>query len=100
MRKLPVVPTCRTGAHLPRRANHKHFSARPAALKRGASGHERWQRDAMDTASRETNVEITDGEGVWSWRPDAALSSHRRFRVLRATGQESPVPGEEHETRR
>jgi hypothetical protein len=37
MRKLPVVPTCRRRARLRRRANHEHFSARPAALKRGAS---------------------------------------------------------------
>jgi hypothetical protein len=34
---LPVVPICRRHFCLRRRANHRHFSARPAPLKRGAS---------------------------------------------------------------
>jgi hypothetical protein len=37
--------------------------------------HERWQWDAMDAASRQTIVEVTYGEVVWSWRPDAGAKS-------------------------
>jgi predicted Fe-S protein YdhL (DUF1289 family) len=37
--------------------------------------HERWLWDAMDAASRQTIVEVTYGEVVWSWRPDAGAKS-------------------------
>jgi hypothetical protein len=41
--------------------------ARPASPE-GAfrDRHERWVRDAMDVAARETRAPVTDGEGVWS----------------------------------
>ena len=50
---LPVVPTCRRRIRLRRRANQKHFSARPASA-RGAfrDRHGRWKRDAMDAHGR------------------------------------------------
>jgi hypothetical protein len=49
----------------------------------------------MDAASRQTIVEVTYGEVVWSWRPDAGA---KLAKTLPAScgrrGQESPVPGE------
>jgi hypothetical protein len=48
-------------------------------LSRGAlrDRHERWVRDAVDVAARETNVIVADGEVVWSWHPDADAKSCR-----------------------
>jgi hypothetical protein len=46
----------------------------------------------MDTASRETNVEITDGEGVWSWRPDAGAELAQRLPRLAGDGARKPGP--------
>jgi hypothetical protein len=94
MRQLSVVPICRMGSRLRRRANQNHLLAHPASMKRGVravvttrEAGMRWTRMA-----RQTNVANADGEVVWSWPPDAeakfAGSSRRR------RGQESPVPGE------
>src|SRR5689334_1635101 len=41
--------------------------------------HERWVRDAMDVFARKTSGESTDGEGVWSWPPDAGVKLARSF---------------------
>jgi hypothetical protein len=45
----------------------------------------------MDAMHRETNDVVADGEGVWSWPPDAEAKL-AGVRTMRATGQESPVP--------
>jgi len=46
----------------------------------------------MDVTARETNAAVADGEGVWSWPPDAEVKS--REMIARRRGQESPGPGE------
>jgi hypothetical protein len=76
MRKLPVVPICRTLWPLRCRANQNEHPRIPPPI-RGAlrDRHERWKRDAMDTVSHETNEMIADGEVVWSWRPKAGAKS-------------------------
>jgi hypothetical protein len=51
-------------------------------------------RDAMDAASRQTIVEVTYGEVVWSWRPDAGAKSARRFtRLADDGGKKARSPG-------
>ena len=82
MRKLPVVPICRTSVPLRCRANQNDPSRVPHSP-RGAfrDRHGRWARDAMDAMSHETNEHIADGEVVWSWRPKAGVKS-----VERSTG--------------
>jgi predicted Fe-S protein YdhL (DUF1289 family) len=88
---------------LPRRANHKHLFGHPAASARGAfrDRHERWLWDAMDATSRQTIVEVTYGEVVWFWRPDAgAKFPERATRALGMTGARKPGPREEHEGHR
>jgi predicted Fe-S protein YdhL (DUF1289 family) len=103
MRQLPVAPTCRMQTRLPRRANHKHLFGHPAASARGAfrDRHERWLWDAMDATSRQTIVEVTYGEVVWFWRPDAgAKFPERATRALGMTGARKPGPREEHEGHR
>jgi hypothetical protein len=86
MRKLPVVPMCRSEARLWRRANHKHLLARPAPTRGALRGrHGRWKRDAVDAAvSRDERTEA-DGKGVWSWRPDAD-AKFLRSKLLRDDG--------------
>jgi hypothetical protein len=65
MRKLPVVPICRTSWPLRCRANQNEHPRVPPPI-RGAlrDRHERWKRDAMDAVSHETNEMIADGEVV------------------------------------
>jgi hypothetical protein len=46
----------------------------------------------MDAAACQTNAAVADGEGVWSWPPDAEAKS--REMIARRRGQESPVSGE------
>jgi hypothetical protein len=46
----------------------------------------------MDATARETNAAAADGEGVWSWPPDAEAKP--REMIARRREQESPVPGE------
>jgi hypothetical protein len=94
MRQLPVVPICRMGSRLRRRANQNHLPAHPASMKRDVraivttrEAGMRWTRMA-----RETNVACADGEVVWSRPPDAEAKVARSSRGRR--GQESPVPGE------
>jgi len=50
MRELPVVPICRMGSRLRRRANHDDALAHPASMKRDVSAdrHDTWGGDAMD----------------------------------------------------
>jgi hypothetical protein len=44
-------------------------------LQRGASRSSRnVGRDAMDVLAQLTNAADTDGEGVWSWSPDAGIN--------------------------
>ena len=73
MHQLPVVPICRMGSRLRRRANQKHLLAYPVSMKRYVravvttrEAGMRWTRMA-----RQTNVANADGEVVWSWPPDA-----------------------------
>ncbi len=55
MRKLPVVLICRMPVGLPKTPNQPHISRRPASSRGALRGrHERWVRDAMDAAARET----------------------------------------------
>jgi len=55
MRKLPVVLICRRPVALPKTPNQPHISRRPASSRGALRGrHERWVRDAMDAAARET----------------------------------------------
>jgi hypothetical protein len=50
--------------------------------------------DVLDrsAACRADERASTDGEGVWSWPPDAEVKS--REMIARRRGQESPVSGE------
>jgi hypothetical protein len=94
-------------AQIARRANMSHGSAlassgKSQALFRTSCGLEegrfaivtnvgsgmRWTRPHVRRTSRSRTAKAC-GPGA----PTLALSSHRRSRVLRATGQESPVPG-------
>jgi hypothetical protein len=72
-RKLPVVPICRMGSCLRRRANRNDLLAHPASMKRDVraivttrEAGMRWTRMA-----RKTNVACADSEVAWSWPPDA-----------------------------
>ena len=78
MPKLPVVPICRIGARLRRRANHGDALAHPASMKRDVSAdrHDTWGGDAVAALATRmfvmwTNGAGADGEVVWSWHPDA-----------------------------
>jgi hypothetical protein len=48
----------------------------------------------MDAIHRETNDVVADGEGVWSWPPDAEAKLAGVYERCERRGQESPVPGE------
>jgi hypothetical protein len=95
MRNLPVAPTCRMRTRLPRRANHEHFFAHPAALQRGVSRSSRTLANGMRWTRRvrrssRSRTEKSCGSGA----PTLALSSQRRNRAsCGRRGQESPVPG-------
>src|SRR5580692_8151304 len=99
MRKLPVVPICRRFLLLLFPPNHKHHPRCPASMKRGvtADRHETWVRDAMDAGGVErahvarTNDADADGEGVWSWRPDAG-AKFLRSNLSGTTGAREPGP--------
>jgi hypothetical protein len=95
IRNLPVAPACRTRSRLRRRANHAHLFAHPAALQRAfRDRHERWLWDAMDAASRQTIVEVTYGEVVWSWRPDAGAKLAKTLsRLAGDGGKKARSPG-------
>src|SRR5690242_3841202 len=57
-----------------RRANQVYVRPRPAFAERGASRSSRTlRRDAMDVFARQTSGANADGEGVWSWPPDAGV---------------------------
>jgi hypothetical protein len=74
MRKLPVVPICRSLAALPLPPNQRQISPRPVLTKRGVSRSSRTlRRDAVDAKVLPTNSTSADGEVVWSWRPDAGV---------------------------
>jgi hypothetical protein len=77
MRKLPVVPVCRTVARLCRRANHDDDPGHPAAMKRGVSAdrHERSSGERWTRTVRETNAQDADGEVVGSWRSGASANA-------------------------
>jgi len=92
MRNLPVVPFCRSLRNLPRRANQMHSFARPAPDKEGRFAvvtrcrrGMRWPRRHQLTSDAEA-----DGEGVWSWSPDAGIKSGVTSPGRR--GLKSPVP--------
>jgi len=79
MRELPVVPICRMGSRLLRRANQNDLLAHPASMKRGVraivttrGAGMRWTRMA-----RVTNVPFADGEVAWSRPPDAEVKVAR-----------------------
>src|ERR1700751_2261095 len=59
-----------------RSANHPYCPPRPAPT-RGAyrDRHGRGVGDAMAGSARQTSAQVTDGEGVWSWCPDAGIKS-------------------------
>src|SRR5580692_4103251 len=87
MRKLPVVPICRTYRRLRRRANHNDPLAHPASMKRDVravvttrGAGMRWTRMA-----RQTNVAKADGEVAWSRPPDAEVK-FLRSELLRDDG--------------
>ena len=72
-------------------------------MKRGvtADRHETWVRDAMDAGgverarSARTNDADADGEGVWSWRPDAgAKFATTLTRRADDGGKKARFPGE------
>ena len=48
MRQLPVVPICRMGSRLRRRANQNHLLAHPASMKRGVRASSRHVRRGCD----------------------------------------------------
>jgi hypothetical protein len=54
--------------HFPRRANRRYQLAPSCTPQRGAfrDRHERWVRDAVDAAVRETGATVAYGEVVWS----------------------------------
>src|SRR4029077_17776870 len=77
----PDVQPCREKYFTSVFRNFMIVSRCPALTWRGvARRHERGARDAMDATARWTNAAVADGEGVWSWRPDAGakLVSLRR----------------------
>ncbi len=75
-------------------------SVRPASMKRGvtADRHETWVRDAMDADgverahSARTNDADADGEGVWSWRPDAGAKVGDDACITLVTGAKKHGP--------
>jgi hypothetical protein len=46
----------------------------------------------MDATSRRTIVEVTYGEVVWSWRPDAGAKFAMMLRITQMTGAKKPGP--------
>jgi hypothetical protein len=102
MRKLPVVPICRTHHRLRRRANRNDLLVHPASMKRDVravvttrEAGMRWTRMA-----RQTNVACADGEVVWSWPPDAEVKLAMMLRITLATGARKPGPRGEYEGNR
>src|SRR5262245_31270132 len=91
MRKLPVVPICRTTWPLRCRANQNEHPRVPPSI-RGTlrDRHERWKRDAVDAASHETNEMIADGEVVWFWRPKAGVKLVMMLRITLMTVTTKP----------
>jgi hypothetical protein len=74
-----------------RRANQVYVRTRPAFAERGASRSSRTlRRDAMDVFARKTSGANADGEGVWSWPPDAGVKSCDMSE--RRRGLSSPAP--------
>jgi hypothetical protein len=102
MRKLPVVPICRTHHRLRRRANRNDLLVHPASMKRDVravvttrEAEMRWTRMA-----RQTNVACADGEVVWSWPPDAEVKLAMMLRITLTTGARKPGPRGEYEGNR
>ena len=70
-------------------------------MKRGvtADRHETWVRDAMDAGGVErargarTHDADADGEGVWSWRPDAGAKFLRSKLLRNDGGKRARSPG-------
>jgi hypothetical protein len=94
MRKLPVVPICRTHPRLPCRANHNDLFAHPASMKRDVSAdrHDTWGGDAVDAMARATNVAGADGEVVWSRPPDAEVKLAMMLGITPMMGARKPGP--------
>jgi hypothetical protein len=55
----------------------------------------RWTRQC-----RKTSDTGADGEGVWSWRPDAGAKSAMMLRIAPMTGAKEPGPRGEHDISR
>ena len=94
MRKLPVVPICRTYPRLLRRANQNDLLAHPASMKRDVraivttrGAGMRWTRRA-----RQTNVACADGEVAWSRPPDAEVKLAMMLCITPMTGARKPGP--------
>ena len=78
MRKLPVVPICRTCSRLLRRANHDDALAHPASMKRDVSAdrHDTWGGDAMDAnGTRDERGLMRTAKSCGSGAPKQALRS-------------------------
>src|SRR5262249_9658027 len=75
MRKLPVVPICRTSEPLLKIPNHEHDARVPPRQEGRLPIVTNARRDAMDVMARATSAAKADGENVWSWHPWAGAKS-------------------------
>jgi hypothetical protein len=111
MRKLPVVPVCRSGPILIYRnkldaaPKSRHDPRRPVLAMRGASRSSRTLGAGCDgrvgsqrANSARTNDLDADGEVVWSWSPDAETKLRGTIRAM--TGARKPGPRGEREGHR
>ena len=57
-------------------------------------------RDAVDAAVARDERTEADGEGVWSWRPDAGAKFSRKAIPAKMTGAKEPGPRGEHDISR